>query len=118
MSLEPEEEDLEEAVPAKKAAPKKRARRKIADTIPEETSEVPTPEKPLYPKVDEADFDSIKVPELVKSLHENDFPRFKELYGLHPKEEKKPINTIVLTEKEDTRYPARKQTCLTVKAFR
>jgi len=92
----------EELIPAKKAAPKKKAAKK----------------KPaLIEKPDLRDFQGIKDPAYVRALHDSDFEAFRRTYGLKHDQEQEPIESLVRTEKEDLRYPAKRTTCLTKKSF-
>ena len=115
MPEKPEEPEFE------KPAPKKRARRKPLDAAPvppPEPEPEPEPEPAVVVIPDLNMFDGIKDPSYVRQLHEADFDAFRELYGIKASIEQEPIDSLVKTEREDLRYPAKRTTCLTRKAHK
>jgi hypothetical protein len=96
-----EEKAKEEAAPKKKAAKKKAAKKKVATKL----------ELEVGPH-------NFKDPAIVRILHEEDFDRFKEVYGLPIRTEKRPIDEVGLSKKEDTRYQAEWTTVLTRQTIR
>ena len=101
-----------------KPAPKKRARRKPLNSVQAPPKPEPKPELDLVVIPDLEMFDGIKDPCYVRLLHEADFDAFRELYGIKASVEQEPIGSLVKTEKEDLRYPAKRTTCLTRKAHK
>lgn len=110
----PENPEEELAAPA----PKKRARRKPLSSAPAPAPE-PEPEPdPVVTIPDLEMFDGIKDPKYVRQLHEADFDAFREVYGLKGSIQQEPIGSLIKTDKEDLRYPAKRTTCLTRKAHK
>jgi hypothetical protein len=112
MLENPEEPEFE------KPAPKKRARRKPLNSAQAPPKPEPKPEPDLVAIPDLEMFDGIKDPGYVRQLHEADFDAFRELYGIKASIQQEPIGSLVKTDREDLRYPAKRTTCLTRKAHK